>query len=219
MNGYRGFTPPQGGTFQVGFSEMFLAMAYSLTGSTTTALASILSKPLDPAGFVQMRTFKEGVCRNCTILASKSDLVYEDGTRVDMSNGLFNHGMVTMNLGTKNVANWFNMCATNKLFEWLPKTLNGMLQPLSISLPEPFVQYYAQPNGKAITGQHVDWADEFLTKFEVVNYSSASKVVYLQIDAEYVTGIYGKHVTVSTLTVTGQYPTSKDVNFIILSFT
>jgi hypothetical protein len=68
-------------------------------------------KPMDPNGFSQMRVLKDGVmCSNCTVLAGKMDVVFENGTRADISGGVYLHHVITIDL-TKQKRSWLSGCA------------------------------------------------------------------------------------------------------------
>jgi hypothetical protein len=68
-------------------------------------------KPMDPNGFSQMRVLKDGVmCSNCTVLAGKMDIVFENGTRADISGGVYLHHVITIDL-TKQRKAWLSGCS------------------------------------------------------------------------------------------------------------
>ena len=67
-------------------------------------------KPMDPNGFSQMRVLSDGaLCTNCTVLAGKMDIIFENGTRADISGGVYLHHVITIDLNKKNIA-WVSGC-------------------------------------------------------------------------------------------------------------
>lgn len=44
---------------------------------------------MDPLGTVFVATLKDGICQNCTVLAGKVDLEFEDGRPADISGGVW----------------------------------------------------------------------------------------------------------------------------------
>ena len=67
-------------------------------------------KPMDPNGFSTMRILADGaMCKNCTVLAGRMDVVFENGTRADISNGVYLHHVVTIDL-TKQKKTFISEC-------------------------------------------------------------------------------------------------------------
>jgi hypothetical protein len=64
-------------------------------------LGSLVSstKPMDPNGINVVRRIDGGFCKNCTVLAGKTTIVFENGTRADITKGVSN----TTNIIQKNV--------------------------------------------------------------------------------------------------------------------
>jgi hypothetical protein len=99
-----------GGTGAMGASPKTINPLDILTGQ----------KPMDPNGFSQMRVLKDGVmCSNCTVLAGKMDIVFENGTRADISGGVYLHHVITIDL-TKQKQSWLSGCSGSA-----PKGLGG----------------------------------------------------------------------------------------------
>jgi hypothetical protein len=46
---------------------------------------------MDPMGHVISQLLHEGLPKDATVIAGKSDLTYEDGTRADISTGVSTH--------------------------------------------------------------------------------------------------------------------------------
>jgi hypothetical protein len=52
-----------------------------LKGDITLAIAEYLASSQDPEGYNLVHTIKDGLCKECTVLATKVDAVHENGTR------------------------------------------------------------------------------------------------------------------------------------------
>jgi hypothetical protein len=77
-----------------------LAKAISTGKDYIVPLREILNAPQDPNGWTSHRTFKASeLCQDCTVLSVKSDIVYENGTRADVSRGLYLHHTASLNIG------------------------------------------------------------------------------------------------------------------------
>jgi hypothetical protein len=61
------------------------------------ALADFLSKSQDPSGYNVMNQVKDTICKDCTVLAVKMDVVFENGTRADVSRGVYLHHIIAFN--------------------------------------------------------------------------------------------------------------------------
>jgi hypothetical protein len=46
---------------------------------------------MDPDGQIISLTIKDGICQDCTVLAGKSNIVFENGTRAQVQNGVYMH--------------------------------------------------------------------------------------------------------------------------------
>jgi hypothetical protein len=53
-------------------------------------LGALLSaqKPMDPNGFMTTKRVAGGFCSNCTVIAGKSTVVFENGDKADISKGV-----------------------------------------------------------------------------------------------------------------------------------
>jgi hypothetical protein len=77
--------------------------AAMLSGDFALALAESLSNSLDPTGLALIHTVKEGLCKNCSVLAVKMDAVFENGTRADVSSGVYLHHIFSANVAMRKV--------------------------------------------------------------------------------------------------------------------
>jgi hypothetical protein len=76
-------------------------MAAMLSGDFALALAEQLTASLDPEGLSVIHTVKEGFCKECSVLAVKMDAVFENGTRADVSSGVYLHHIFSANIGER----------------------------------------------------------------------------------------------------------------------
>jgi hypothetical protein len=56
-----------------------------LRGDITLAIAEYLASSQDPEGYNIIQTIKEGLCKECTVLATKVDAVHANGSRTSTS--------------------------------------------------------------------------------------------------------------------------------------
>jgi hypothetical protein len=86
------------------------------TGNDYVApLKEIVTASQDPHGWTSHRSFKGSeLCQDCTVLSVKSDIVYENGTRADISRGLYLHHTASLNLGLHMNVNWIRMCPNSQ---------------------------------------------------------------------------------------------------------
>lgn len=181
-------------------------------GDYEGAMATINNVPMDREGNVIMRSLKDGFCSDCTVLAVKTDLIYEDGTRVDISNGVYLHHAVSFNLAWKEMSNWLNLCPFEnnlmkdvELFSYLPKTFNIPITLFGNAAVDEFQQWFASPDGTgAESGYYISPDDYFLMQAEMINYTKEKKEVYLRFDYEYVKGKVGKESTMAVLSTLGE---------------
>jgi hypothetical protein len=79
------------GGIMSGNSITSMNMAALLRGDLIYGVAGMLAGAMDPEGFQVSQTIKEGICKDCSILSSKIDAVFENGTRADLTSGVYLH--------------------------------------------------------------------------------------------------------------------------------
>ncbi|KAF2429085.1 hypothetical protein EJ08DRAFT_680230 [Tothia fuscella] len=167
-------------------------------------------KPMDPNGFSQMRVLKDGVmCSNCTVLAGKMDIVFENGTRADISGGVYLHHVITIDL-TKQRKAWLTGCsgALGSSPAAKPNVPGGAgapgggLNTFIGGAVDAFVQYYTTPDGKFNSGYFID-NNKFMMQVEMINYRPDEQTVYISTDLEYIDGHVGGDATQGVLSATG----------------
>jgi hypothetical protein len=80
----------------------------------TFALQTLFAvKPMDPNGFSAFRMLQDSICKDCTVLAGKMDVIFANGTRAGLSKGVYLHHAITIDL-TKPTEGFMSMCGGNK---------------------------------------------------------------------------------------------------------
>jgi hypothetical protein len=84
-------------------------------GDTLKPLKEIVNAPQDPNGWTSHRTWRASdLCQDCSVLSVKSDIVYENGTRADISRGIYLHHTASLNMGLHTNTNWIRMCSNSQ---------------------------------------------------------------------------------------------------------
>ncbi|KAE9980993.1 hypothetical protein EG328_011894 [Venturia inaequalis] len=136
---------------------------------------------MDPAG-TAWQYAAEDIPRDITVLKSNVTLVYTDGTKADVSNGVYQHHSY-ITAATKKLPSWFN-CGTSKmLFE--------SLSPGSLFIggsEDKYGGYYTTPTGDLNSGYYISKEDKLIMNGDVINYTPADKIVYTLNEIEYMPG-------------------------------
>src|ERR1700712_2938406 len=79
------------------------------------ALGVLLAvKPMDPNGFSTARMLSPGaMCTDCTVLAGRMEVAFENGTKADIKSGVYLHHAVAMDL-SKQVSGFVHSCPGSK---------------------------------------------------------------------------------------------------------
>lgn len=122
-------------------------------GDYEGAVSTMINVPLDKEASIGFHSLKDGFCKDCTVLVIKTDLVYEDGVKVDISNGVYVHHAVSFDLAWKEMANWINLCPfENKyikdidIFSYFPPSFNIPVTLFGNAAVDEFQQWYGSPN-------------------------------------------------------------------------
>jgi hypothetical protein len=188
--------------------------------------ASVLSGTLamDPDGFPFAKTLDGGLCTDCTMLAGKADVVFENGTRADIANGVYLHHVIS-SLAGKPTSQWVSSCpggAATDLSKLLPKGLEKLLPPgtdlskLDIAklrggagfvggAVDEFTDYYTTQDGKFDSGYYIPPGVKATMSGEIINYLKEPQQVYIQFDIEYVPGHVGTEAIKAALSVEGTF--------------
>jgi len=154
---------------------------------------------------------KDGFCKDCTVISVKTDLVYEDGNRADISNGIYVHHGLSFDLAWKKVANWINLCPFDnqqmkdvEMFSYYPPTFSIPFSLFGGATVDEFQQFYGSPNETAPkAGYYIGAEDHFMMQAEVINYTKDPKQIYIQFDYEYLPGKVGEEATMSIVNTLG----------------
>jgi len=189
-----------------------------LRGDIPLAIAQFLAKSLDPEGFNIMHTVREGLCKDCTVLTAKMDAVFENGTRADVSSGVYLHHIVTMNIGDRKmdsdlINTWMPFCAGSDTAMSLAQGLQGIqgffgaktrAAIFGFGAVDEFRQMWTTPDGKFDSGFYLAKDDKLLLQAELVNYRKEAQQLWLQADVEWVPGKVGRSAYTTIGSATGR---------------
>jgi hypothetical protein len=205
----------RGGSPALGMPGITLGQILTATKSFGTsgfadAMKDIITAPQDPNGWTLHRTFKASdLCHNCTVLGVKADLVYENGTRVDISRGVYLHHHASLNMGRHTDVYWLNQCPNSQttafgvnLQDYIPRLVPSV-QILALATVDEYTNYFTSKDGKIDSGLPVNPGDNVYMMTEVVNYAKQDHKIYIQLDVEYVERKFEKETTYTSLSFTG----------------
>jgi hypothetical protein len=164
---------------------------------------------MDPNGEAVAAMIVDGLCSNCTILAGKPGLVFEDGSEAGPSQGIYLHHIVSSDFSKKS-RQPVSKCPINADGSQTRRV--GGKQQLNEKLgAELFAQgddnstpfYFTSEDGTYKSGFFVGPQDKFTLQADLVNYNEESKVVYVTYDIEYVEGHVGADAVATLLNVAG----------------
>lgn len=205
-----------------------------LKGDLGLAIGRYLANSMDPEGFNFIHQAKEGVCRDCSVLASKIDIVFENGTRADIASGVYLHHIVTLNMATrKTKANLLDMpfgfCAGSdtamKVAGAFGKVTSLFRQNTNTAIfgfaaVDEFKQLFTSADGKFDSGYYLGQDDKMLLQGEIINYLPTPQKVFLQMDLEFMPGRIGKEAitvvsNVQGMCISTEIPSSRCVDLFI----
>jgi hypothetical protein len=166
---------------------------------------------MDPDGIPFTRSISGGFCTDCTVLAAQIDLVHKNGTRADISSGVYLHhmNMALLGSGMASEPAWVSMCPGNGTSGGGIASLLGKLD-LNIgsgafagAAVDEFVDYFTDTKGKINSGYYIPPKANALMSGEVINYIKSPQQVYLQLDIEWVPGKVGANAMKTPLNVEG----------------
>jgi hypothetical protein len=177
----------------------------SMSGGMSGSSAGGIGLAMDPNGFPFTRTMDGGFCQDCTVLAAKIDIVFENGTRADIANGVYLHHLVAMTTG-KTQPSWVSMCPGNSSTSSLATLLGGSIGGgggFVGGAVDEFVDYFTTPDGKVNSGYYIPAASKAMMSGEVINYLKSQQTVYIRLDLEWVPGKVGTDAIKTPLNVEG----------------
>lgn len=156
---------------------------------------------MDPNGFLISKMITEGVCTDCTVLAGKIDITYEDGSPAGIDNGVYLHHVLIMD-PWKEPGDFAPWCPGN-LSTMTKQQLNHPVKSIFLSGGvEHFTVWYTTPDAKFDSGYYVHQGPFAMTG-EIVNYKNTPQKIFVTLDYEWVPGKVGADALSTLLTVTG----------------
>ncbi|KAE9982516.1 hypothetical protein EG328_010798 [Venturia inaequalis] len=148
------------------------------------------NKPMDPNGLGLVKRLSTGFCKDCTVLSGKVDVVFPNGTKAGINNGVYLHHAVTMDM-TKAVPTFVKGCGG----------IAGSFSPFIGGAVDGFTQYFTTEDGAYDSGFHLD-QDTLVMQAEMVNYNKEPQEIYVQMDVEYMPDKVGNDAMQFTLAAT-----------------
>jgi len=189
-----------------------------LQGNVALAIAQYLANSMDPEGYNFIHQAKEGVCKDCTVLASKIDVVFENGSRADVSSGVYLHHIVTINMADRKTKSNlldtpFGFCSGGdavmtgasgfqKFTNLFRKNTEAGI--FGFAAVDEFKQLFTTPDGKFDSGYYLGQDDRLLLQGEIINYLPQPQKIFLQMDIEYMPGRVGKETATTISNVQGK---------------
>jgi hypothetical protein len=171
-------------------------------------VADMLYGAMDPEGTQVSKTLVDGICRDCSILSSKIDAVFENGTRADLTSGVYLHHIIALNGGTEQTKKndlfhpWVDFCSGGAMLMnagmSLMSNLNwmtGSKKPdiFAFGAVDEFRQLFTTEDGKMDSGFYRGPKDVMFAQAELINYRPEAQKVWLQFDIEFVPGKAAKN--------------------------
>jgi hypothetical protein len=173
---------------------------------------------MDPDGFAFAKQLEGGFCTDCTLLGAKVDIVFENGTRADIANGVYLHHVISTLMG-KSQEPWVSFCPVGGLPSVGGFDLGKLLPPgLDIGklalgraggagfvggAVDEFIDYYTTRDGKFNSGYYIPPGVKASMSGEIINYLKEAQDVYVQFDTEFVPGRVGEEAVKAALNVEG----------------
>jgi hypothetical protein len=143
---------------------------------------------MDPAG-TGWSFMAEDFPKDITILRANSTILYEDGTRAEIKNGLYDHHLIFVD--RKKSQPSMAPCEGRATIKMPMSIFIGGSEDMSNSM-------YTTPDGKFNSGYYIGKEDPIMMSGDVVNYTNETKIVYTKSDVEYVQGRSPGQLEVST---------------------
>jgi hypothetical protein len=141
------------------------------------------SPSMDLKGQAGKLNLSEGIPKNSTILASRWTWVYEDGTEAGPENDVYLHHLISSDV-TKRKINPFSGC--NAFDELVGSQFNNRGQDTGDR-----ETLYTLEDSNLISGYHLGTLPVIRVQYDLINYSSHTKTLYLELTVEYLRGRRG----------------------------
>jgi hypothetical protein len=176
---------------------------------------------MDPNGFPFGKQLDGGICTNCTVLAAKADVVFANGTRADVSSGVYLHHVIS-SLAGKTQPQWVSRCPAGASIAPpagadINKLVPGGLDLSKLDLSklrggagfaggavDEFTDLYTSPDGKFDSGYYIPPGVKASMSGELINYLKEEQQVFVQFDVEFVPGHVGHEAIKAALSVEGR---------------
>ncbi|KAF2428623.1 hypothetical protein EJ08DRAFT_321921 [Tothia fuscella] len=174
---------------------------FTLLGSKYNRTVSPIH--MDDKADILMRTLK-GIPANAALLSGRLDTVFEDGSKADVSKGIYIHHLLVADVGKTSAP--FALCPgghNQKGFvPWISSHIieaigAGLIQAGNDQVGNPTI--YASPTGPMKSGFITGWDDTFFLEAEIVNYNPENTTIYLSLEAEYLPEVPADFLDASTL--------------------
>jgi hypothetical protein len=173
---------------------------------------------MDPNGTPFSMMANSGYCTDCTVLAAQVDIVFGNGTRADIVNGVYLHHLVAGMMGNttgKVSGSWVNMCPPKEGASQ-SSGLGGLLSSLASSSSsgggfvggavDEFIDYFTSSDGKINSGYFIPANTRIFLSGEAINYLPVPQTAYVRLDIEWVPGKQGADAIKTPLNVEGEIP-------------
>jgi hypothetical protein len=136
---------------------------------------------MDPAG-TAWNYLADGFPRDITVLKTNVTVVYADGSKADVNNGIYDHHTYMSNMD-KSIPAWFNCGSRRSPF--------NSLSPGSLFIggsEDKYGGYFTTPDGVVNSGYYIGQKDKLILNGDVINYDDDTKTVYTLNEIEYIPG-------------------------------
>jgi hypothetical protein len=181
---------------------------------------------MDPNGTPFSMMANSGFCTDCTVLAAQVDIVFDNGTRADIVNGVYLHHLVAGMMGNttgKGSGSWIDMCPKPKggaKSSGLAGLLSGLGGSVSLGgsfvggAVDQFIDYFTDVHGTINSGYFIPKNNRMFLSGEVINYLPVPQNVFVQLDIEWVPGKQGVDAIKTPINVEGKY--SLDTRYLLI---
>jgi hypothetical protein len=143
---------------------------------------------MDPAGTSWFQ-LADGIPRDITVLKTNTTVVYEDGTRADISNGVYDHHTFMVDVDRQN-PKWYS-CGGKAVSDTWDVYSNPGGSLLFGGSEDKYGSYYTTPTGNVRSGFYIGPKDRLAMNGDLINYTNETKYVYTMNEIEYIPGKLG----------------------------
>lgn len=158
---------------------------------------------LDPNGQAFVELISEGLCRNCTVLAGKTRITFEDGTEAGPPQGIYIHHVISREI-TKPANLPVTKCGVGqKPQAGMPKMGGSEFLAQGDDSQTAGSILFTSKDGKYKSGYFIGPKFILMNQMDLVNLNPESKKVYVTYEIEYVDGHVGADASATLMSVTG----------------